>query len=234
MLEVCIRPTNIIAKVFGTKTDKPVNGLFTIREMDTYQMKIFKALSVGILASGLLFGATACSPENETNKGTGVEQSVQSETQAKTEIATNVNSLLDYLSKEENLDKLANAGMDVDENATDDEIAKQVKASSPEAFKYFDAYDTQTIANSYAMMAEIAMATSLGNDVERSVSEDAVTIDGDTAKVDGSKMKTVVDGETMPEADSSAPAEERESDFIDFVKKNGKWLVKAPMIDLNS
>lgn len=197
-------------------------------------MKIFKALSVGVLASGLLFGATACSPENETDNSPGVEQSVQSEAEAKTEITANVNGLLDYLANEDNLDKLANAGVGVDENDSDDEIAKQVKNSAPEAFEYFVADDTQTIANSYAMMAEIAMATSISNDVKRSVAEDAVTIEGDKAKVDGSKMKTVVGGETMPSAEATAPAEERESDFINFVKKDGKWLIEAPMIDLNS
>lgn len=196
-------------------------------------MKIFKTLSAGVLASTLLLGATACGNNDETDTGTdtGVEQSVQSEAEVKTEVASTVNDLLDYLSQQENYDKLATATDDLPADVSNDEAAKTIKGKAPEAFAYFDAHDTQTIADSYGYMAQLIMVLSLGNDVERTIPEEAVTVDGDTAKVDGTKMVTVVAGETMPATDPSVEAEE--DNFINLVKVDGKWLVKAPTIDLN-
>lgn len=193
-------------------------------------MKISKTLSAGILASTLLLGATACTTGTDTGTDTGVEKSVQSEAEVKTEVASTVNGLLTYLSQEENFEKLAGATDGLDPEGSNDEIAKAIKEKAPEAFAYFDAHDTQTIADSYSYMAELIMGLSLGTDVERTIPEDAVTVDGDTAKVDGTKMVTVVDGETMPATDPATETDE--SNFINLIKVDGKWLVKAPAVDL--
>lgn len=193
-------------------------------------MKISKTLSAGILASTLLLGATACTTGTDTGTDTGVEKSVQSEAEVKTEVASTVNGLLTYLSQEENFEKLAGATDGLDPEGSNDEIAKAIKEKAPEAFAYFDAHDTQTIADSYSYMAELIMGLSLDTDVERTIPEDAVTVDGDTAKVDGTKMVTVVDGETMPATDPATETDE--SNFINLIKVDGKWLVKAPAVDL--
>lgn len=195
-------------------------------------MTIFKTISATMLGAGLLFGATACGTNEttDTKPETGVEQTVKSEAETKAEIATTVDAMYAYMGDDANVEKMAAKPASLDANeANDDTIAKAVKENLPEAFAFFDADDTQEIINSYAFMGQTAMTLAMGDDVVLTTPVEAITVTGDTAKVDGTKTKMTVAGEAVEGSTETAT----EENMINLIQKDGKWVIQAPHVDLN-
>lgn len=205
-------------------------------------MKIAKTLTATLMASTLLLGATACtsgSGEN-TSSEPKVEQTENTEAKDKKEIVETVDSFYAYMADGDNLNALADSAEKI-EATNDDEVAAELKKNSPETFVFFDAYDTQTIANSFSYLAETAMlnAMDIVEDIPEgekstavySTPEEAVTVNGETATVDKSKIVVSNLGEGNPDKDAAHDGDDTE---IDLVKKDGKWLIKAPTVDLKT
>lgn len=194
-------------------------------------MTMFKTISATLLASTLLLGATACGTDetSDTKPGNSVEQTVKSEAEIKTDIASTMDAMYVYLGNEENVLKLSTPpeGLDSKE-ANDDVIANAVKEAHPDAFAFFDADDTQEIINAYAFMGQTAMTLSMGDDVVLTTPAEAITVEGDTATVDGTKTKMTVAGE---EVDAPAAEPATEENTVKLIEKDGKWVIQAPFVD---
>lgn len=208
-------------------------------------MKIAKTLAATMMASTLLFGATACAGESEKPSSTSkptAEQTVNVEAQDKKEIMETVNGLFAYVSDADKITKLADVASAIDSKnlESDEEITKQLKEQEPEAFSFFDAHDMQTTANAFSFVAETAMENGLSSlnvdnvakePVVFTAPEESVTVAGDTATVDKAKVLVTVGGKEQADAKLDYAEENR---VISLVKKDGKWLVEAPAIDLKT
>lgn len=207
-------------------------------------MKIAKTVTATLMASTLLFGATACSTgDNEApSPNTGTEQPAKvmkkmEDTQAKdkAEIAETTTAMYTYIEDVDNILELADAADSVlDMNIKDeDEVAKELKKAAPQAFVFFDAHDTQTIADSFSYLTVLAEDSNLDKEtIVFNTPTDAVTIDGDTATVDKGKVESTStkDGKSR----TTPPYFSDDDREINFVKKDGKWLVKAPTVDMSN
>lgn len=199
-------------------------------------MKITKTLTAALMASTVLLGATACSGGEKASDTPQVEQTVDTVAQDKKDIAETVDGFYAYIVDSENIDKLANDFGIIQESkgveiTNDDEMAKAIKDSSPEAFVFFDAYDKQTIANSYSFIVSMALRNETDDNVVYSTPEEAISVDGDTAVVDQSMVETS-GGEENKSA--NGPYYDEPDEKIDLIKKDGKWLVKAHAINMET
>lgn len=188
-------------------------------------MNIFKALSVAAVASTLLFTATACGSEaTPESDSSSTVQSAEATVDSKAEIVSVVDRYYEIVSDKEQLQPLIDVSETIPEGASDEEAETAVAAAAPEIFALFDLEDEHSIRNAYTFIHASSMFASMGEKLEFSVPEEAVTVDGDTAKYDGTKTVAFVDGEQQP----SPEAEPVEENYINLVKKDGAWLIVAP------
>lgn len=191
-------------------------------------MKVFKTLSAGILASALLLGTTACIPEDTS---TAVENTVQDETQAKSAVAKTVNGFFGYITDKDNANIMEDlAGMD-ERTMEYDQIAETATSKMPAGFEYFTTSNATETVNAYAFMSTLAYRTFKSDDFSLFVAADAVSIDGDTATVDGSRIDTVYNGVRRDNLLDHTTAEDN---MIHLVKVDGQWLIQAPTVDFNA
>lgn len=215
-------------------------------------MKLNKLLTVPLMASALLFGVTACA-DNSVQAGPGVDQSTGTadgdkktedhktkdikdadnvEKEAKADIADTVNGLYAYVYDDKNIEDLLAVTEGIDtKDSDDDKIAAELKKASPETFSFFHTHDTQTIVNAFGYIAQLSVSAEMAStDLPPTTPDEAITVDGDTATVEIEKL--AVEGD---EAGAPTPNLSGEVDTeIDLVKKDGKWLVDAPEIDIET
>lgn len=191
-------------------------------------MKVFKTLSVGILTSGLLLGATACSPESVSSP---VENIVHDEAQEKSDVAQTVNDFFGYITDKDHARAMSELAKRDYDAFNDDQIAEIVTSHMPAGFEYFDVSDSKQTLNAYAFMSTLAYRTYKSEDFSMFTVPGAVSIDGNKATVDGSRIDTVYNGVRRDNVLSKTTAQDN---LIHMVRVDGKWLIKAPSIDFRT
>lgn len=97
-------------------------------------------------------------------------------------------------------------------------------ASAPEVFAYYDSSSPENIKNAIQEFAMSAGMTAMSQDeITFTAPAEAVTVDGDTAKLDVGAVIITVNGETIDTGETAATGE----DSLNFIKKDGKWLMVA-------
>ncbi len=195
-------------------------------------MKITKTLSATLIASSLIFGATACSAEPDSVEATAEatvgdntenKSQEQDSTKAVEEVVAVNDEVFAYFGDDENIDTIQGVIQNNDLSQSDEEVANLLKEKLPEAFAFFDTDDTESIASAFVYMSQIATNPAFMDDTDATVTtpKEAVTVTGDTATVDRSQLKSS-NGITF------------EKDDINYVKKDGEWLINAPIVDLDT
>lgn len=192
-------------------------------------MKIYRSLSVAAVATALLFGATACgnsTPVPETAPSVQSESSAAASSSSPEEVAETVERYYSTISDMEKLQPLIDASQTLAPDVTDEEASKVVTEAAPEIFGMFDIDTTEDVKNAYAFIQMSSMFPTMSENMKFEVPVSAVTLDGDTAKYDGTKTGVIVDGEAqdIPEAEPS------EDTTMNLVKKDGEWLIVPPTI----
>lgn len=109
------------------------------------------------------------------------------------------------------------------EDPTPDQLQAAV-ASAPEVFTYYDSSSSENIKNAIQEFAMSAGMTAMSQDkITFTAPAEAVTVDGDTAKLDVGAVIITVNGETIDTGETAATGE----DNLNFIKKDGKWLMVA-------
>lgn len=197
-------------------------------------MKITRILSASVLAGAVLLSATACSAQSpekapepsSSSQVTPVETPTAEVTPAVDEreaAARTVNDYYAFVSDPDNKPKIEEAGAPVKghgNTATDAELKTLVDAI-PLGFQYFDTSTPDLIKNAYVqlLMGASVMGTA---DMQLTVPAEAVTVTGDTATVNTSKIETVLNGKKL-----EVPANSSMPDLQ--MKKNdkGDWVMIA-------
>lgn len=218
-------------------------------------MKVINTISAVVLTSTILLGGTACASNNDPNgaAGAGIGQETQAATEAtdkqeeqnvettKTQVVSTVNAMLSYLSDETKFNALVDTSDSFTENTPREEIAQILLEEIPEGFSFFASNDTDTIEQAYVYMSELVLYDSISADGnQRYFTEGAVTVNGDTAKVYGGDLQTIYnhDGGEIDKSekvdkvgmDSVDPQNPHPRDYINLVKKDGKWLIVPPAL----
>jgi hypothetical protein len=202
-------------------------------------MKISKILSASVLAGAVLFSGTACAAGSSDDKPAEASASAQvtpSETPTaevtpavdeREAAARTVNDYYSFVSDPDNLQKIQDAGAPLKgrgATATDAELQTLVE-SLPLGFQYFDTSTADLIKNAYVQLLMGASVMGSAN-MELTAPADSVTVTGDTATMDTSKIETIVDGKAI-----DAPAN---SSFPDLNMKkddSGNWVMIAEEIE---
>lgn len=201
-------------------------------------MKISKILSASVLAGAVLFSGTACAASSSNDKPAEASASAQvtpSETPTaevtpavdeREAAARTVNDYYAFVSDPDNLKKIEAAGAPVKghgNTATDAELQTLVEAL-PLGFQYFDTSTPDLIKNAYVQLLMGASVMSSAN-MELTVPAEAVTVTGDTATVNTSKIETILNSKKI-----DVPANSNVPDLQ--MKKNdkGDWVMIAEEI----
>lgn len=198
-------------------------------------MSISKNLTVSLLAGGLLFGTVGCStsenedstaPASSSSASTAAspEVTVDQTAEDKKAIAGTITELFDFASQPENLMALQDLGGKA--NGTDAEVAKVLRDGGIKGFEYYEDKKDLDPAFAYLNMATISAAlyqSELAN-TDIVIPEDAITVDGDTAVYDESATGSIITANMSSEVE----VEGSESNKVNLVKQDGKWVIKAP------
>lgn len=185
-------------------------------------MKISRILSASVLAGAVLFSATACGMSSNDKPDINSSDSANSSAAAKpaetqavkttpavdessaAAVAEVVNGYYTYVSTASNRTEIEKAGEPLKGHgidATDDELQQLVNAM-PQGFQYFDTSSPNNIKNAYAQL--IMGSTVMGKgSIEVNVPASAVTVEGDTATVQTTKIEFTVNGEKSPVSSTS-------------------------------
>lgn len=189
-------------------------------------MTVFKTISTGVLATAILFGATACADNSSAPKvETKAEQTVQTEQEIKAEVAAAGTAMMKYFSDLSSLKTINQAGQSIPKGLPDDEASKLIQEAAPEAFSHFHITDDESVTNAYMYMALLIQVLFLaGEPPEMVYPVEAVTLDGDTATLNQAMLEVGSGQENTGSTEEMLPNEE----FLELVKKDGKWLIEAP------
>lgn len=192
-------------------------------------MTILKTLSVSLLAGSMLFGAVGCSASDTGNNpapSAGISN-VDQEAQDKKQIVSLINELYDYCAQPDKMLAMQELGLSIDRGASDSEVAKHLLEGNPEAFAYYDTSENLDVAMAYLNMANISSALLERDYKNMTITEDDVTVDGDTATVDESNVGSTITSNMSPDVTIGGDGK-----TVELVKKDGKWLIKAPVADM--
>lgn len=212
-------------------------------------MKLTHVLSASVIAGALLFSTTGCSPAKDENSkpvsstsatasatvtpsevpsptttattegGSVADAPVVSDTADVEAIAVTVGSYYNFVASAGALDKVkaAASALPQDLNGVD---TNQVAVGFPEGLKYFDTSSSANLTNALSELYARTTQSERKPGATVSVPTEAVTVNGNDATIDTSKVLVTVNGVTGPSTKS--PYFEMEQ--INLVKKaDGSW-----------
>lgn len=192
-------------------------------------MTILKTLSVSLLAGSMLFGAVSCGTSdtgNSPSPSAGVS-SVDQEAQDKKEIVSAINELYAYGAEPGTMQAMQELGLSLKPGASDAEVGRHLLEGNPEAFARYDTSKDLYVAMAYLNLVNVSNALMERDFQNMTITEDAVTVNGDTATVDESAVGSTITSNAAPEVTI-----ESDGKTVELVKKDGKWLIKAPIADI--
>lgn len=140
-------------------------------------------------------------------------------------IVTNVSGYYKFVSSAGSLDKVKQAKSKYDgrSNLTDTELTELV-ASFQEGFRYFDTSSSQNINNAYNQLLARTTQSDKKPGATVVVPQEAISVKGDTAIVNSSKIKITLNAEVY----SATETPYFELNEISLVKnKDGSWVIIA-------
>lgn len=195
-------------------------------------MKITRILSASVLAGAVLFSGTACSmldmgkkSESSSSASAKPSESQSNETAVDEQqaVADVVNGYYTYVSTPGNLDEIKQAGEFLKgrgATASEEEL-NQLVDSLPEGFAYFDTSSPDLTKNAYVQLLVGAGIMSAAK-MEMNTPPSAVTVNGDNATVDSTKIEVNVNGKKIDIPSSAA------SKAIKLKKDDlGVWVMVA-------
>lgn len=189
-------------------------------------MKMSKTLTVLVLLPALIFGVSACSgtdteSEPVTTGTASASAGVTADPGISGAVGT-VEGLYSYMTVDENLEKLNQAEEEIPTDATNEQAMETLTNSVPDAFSFYDTSTYEKTISAYRDLTITGTVNSLGDEVIVDVPEEAVTIDGETATVDNSKVVITVDG--SPIVNTAATDG---TNLIHLNLINNTWLIDA-------
>lgn len=196
-----------------------------------------KIFATALILSVALGGLTACSSQNDTKPAASSSASATKSTPADTtqkdkqKVASTYQSFLEQLYQVKDADvqaaiKKATEG----ESDLNDGAKKRVLASLEQSFPFLkkldvEGYSLDDQARTYGAMLTLGAAAST-SDIVVDIPASSVTVKGDYAQVDTSKISIKVDGK---ESDPTKAAAQ-----IQLERKNGEWLINPKTIASDS